>query len=126
MTLTTDAGLEIIGDLLIGTTTGQIDALAVGSGSGSESPTATGLDQEEHRAPVSGSNVDLIESGATGETELIIRIKGGLEVPAGTSITEVAAFFDGTMVFVDEFNAVTVGAGRTEEFIIPVDPQRGE
>lgn len=129
MTTTTDNGLEIVGDLLIGAISGQIDALAVGSGTGSESTTATALNNEEHRAAVSGSNVELIETGQTGETELIIRVKGGLEVPAGTPITEVGAFVNGaggggTLIFIDNFNAVVVEAGHTEEFTIPVDPQR--
>jgi hypothetical protein len=129
MTTTTDDGLEVIGDLLIGAVSGQIDALAVGSGTGSESTTATSLNNEQHRATVSGSNVELVETGQTGEVELIIRVKGGLEVPAGGPITEVAAFLNGsggggTMVFVDNFNAVTVEAGNTEQFSIPVDPRR--
>jgi len=129
MTTTTDGGLEIVGDLLIGAVSGQIDALAVGSGTGSESATATTLGSEEHRAAVSGTNADLIEAGQTGELELIIRVKGGLEVPDGTQITEIGAFFNGaggggTLMFIDNFSAVTVEAGNTEQFTIPVDPQR--
>jgi outer membrane lipoprotein SlyB len=124
MTTTTDDGLEVIGDLLIGNRQGGITALAVGSGTGSESASATALANEEHRAAVSGSNVELLESGQTGEVELLIRVKGGLEVPAGTAISEVAAFQDTEMVFVDEFAAVTVEAGNTEQFTLPVDPQR--
>jgi hypothetical protein len=129
MTTTTDDGLEIVGDLLIGAVSGQIDALAVGSGTNSESPTATALGNEEHRAAVSGTNADLIEAGQTGQLELIIRVKGGLEVPDGTQITEIGAFFNGaggggTLVFIDNFSAVTVEAGNTEQFTIPVDPQR--
>jgi hypothetical protein len=82
------------------------------------------LANEEHRAAVSGSNVELIESGQAGEVELIIRVKGGLEVPAGTAISEVAAFSNSQMTFVDEFAAVTVEAGNTEQFALPIDPQR--
>jgi len=129
MTTITDNGLEVVGDLLIGAVSGQIDALAVGSGTDSESTTATALNNEEHRAAVSGGNVELIETGATGETELIIRIKGGLEVPAETAISEVGAFFNGaggggTLLFIDNFNSVTIESGHTEEFTIPVDPRR--
>jgi len=124
MTTITDSGLEVVGDLLIGTASGQIDALAVGSGTASESTTATALTSEEHRAPVSGSNADVTETGPTGETELSIRIKGGLEVPAGTAISEVAAFSAGTLVVIDTFNAVTIETGHTEEFTIPVDLRR--
>lgn len=130
MTTTTDDGLEIAGDLLIGAVSGQIDALAIGSGTGSESTDATSLNNEEYRAPVTNSNVELIETGQTGESELIIRVKGGTEIPAGTPITEMGAFFNGdggggTLVYVDNFDAKTVEAGHTEEFTIPTDYQRG-
>jgi len=129
MTTITDGGLEVVGDLLIGTASGQIDALAVGSGTGSESTTATALNSEEHRAPVSGSNVELIETGPTGETELSIRIKGGLEGPGGTPIAEIGAFFDGAggggeLTVIDNFNPVTVESGDAQEFILPVNPRR--
>jgi hypothetical protein len=130
MTTTTDDGLEVVGDLLIGAVSGQINALAIGSGTGSETTDATSLNNEEYRAPLSNSNVELIETGQTGESELIIRVKGGTEVDAGTPITEMGAFFNGeggggTLVFVDNFDAKTVEAGHTEEFTIPTDYQRG-
>jgi hypothetical protein len=129
MTTITDSGLEVVGDLLIGTASGQIDALAVGSGTASESTTATALKTEEHRAPVSGSNADVTETGPTGETELSIRIKGGLEVPGGTPIAEIGAFFDGAggggeLIAIDNFNPVTVESGDAQEFILPLDPRR--
>lgn len=130
MTTTTDDGLEVVGDLLIGAVSGQINALAIGSGTGSETTDATSLNNEEYRAPLTNSNVELIETGQTGESELIIRVKGGTEVPAGTPITEMGAFFNGdggggTLVFVDNFDAKTIEAGHTEEFTIPTDYQRG-
>jgi hypothetical protein len=130
MTTTTDDGLEVVGDLLIGAVTGQINALAIGSGTGSETTGATSLNNEEYRAPLTNSNVELIETGQTGESELIIRVKGGTEVPAGTPITEMGAFFNGdggggTLVFVDNFDAKTIEAGHTEEFTIPTNYQRG-
>mgnify|MGYP000249886716 FL=1 len=128
MTTTTDDGLEVVGDLLIGAVSGQINALAIGSGTGSETTDATSLNNEEYRAPLTNSNVELIETGQTGESELIIRVKGGTEVPGGTPITEVGAFFNGaggggTLGFIDNFDAKTVEAGHTEEFTIPVDIQ---
>lgn len=130
MTTTTNDGLEVIGDLIIGNVDAEIDAIAVGSGTGSEVDDASSLNNEEHRATVSDTNVEIIETGETGQSELIIRVKGGTEVPAGTPITEVGAFFNGaggggTLVFVDNFDATNVEAGHTEEFTIPVDIQRG-
>jgi hypothetical protein len=129
MTTTTDDGLEVIGDLLIGNSSVIIDALAVGTGSGSEATDATSLNNEIFRGAVSNNNVETVETGQTGESELIIRVKGGLEVPANTSVTEVGAFTDGvggggTLIFIDNFAEVIVEAGHTEEFTIPVDPQR--
>jgi len=130
MTTTTNDGLEVIGDLIIGNVDAEIDAIAVGSGTGSEVDDASSLNNEEHRASVSDTNVEIIETGETGQSELIIRVKGGTEVPDGTPITEVGAFFNGaggggTLVFVDNFDATNVEAGHTEEFTIPVDIQRG-
>lgn len=129
MTTITDNGLEAVGGSFIGAGSGQVDALAVGSGVDSESPTATALDTEEHRAAVSDGNVDIISTGATGAAELVIRIKGGLEVPAETEISETGAFINGaggggTLILIDNFNPVVVESGHTEEFIIPVDTQR--
>jgi len=126
MTTTTNDGLEIVGDLIIGNVDAVIDAIAVGSGTGSEGNDATSLNNEEHRSAVTDSNVELIETGQTGQSELIIRVKGGTEVDAGTPVTEIGAFFNGaggggTLGFVDNFNAVVVDAGHTEEFTIPVD-----
>lgn len=128
MTTTTNDGLEIVGDLIIGNVDAAIDAIAVGSGTGSEDDGATSLNNEKHRAPVSDSNVELIETGETGQSELIIRVKGGTEVDGGTPITEIGAFFNGaggggTLGFIDNFDAKVVEAGHTEEFTIPVDVQ---
>jgi|APHM01.1.fsa_nt_gi hypothetical protein len=95
MTTTTDAGLEAISDILIGNRTAQIDALAIGTGTGTEGTGATSLGSEAFRANTSDSNVELIETGPTGETELILRVKGGNDVSAGTDITEIGAFIGG-------------------------------
>jgi hypothetical protein len=129
MTTTTDIGLEAIGDILIGNRAAEIDALAIGTGTGTESTGATSLGSEVFRANVSDSNVELIETGPTGETELIIRFKGGLDVTAGTDVTEVGAFLDGsggggTLLLIDNFPAVTVETGHIEEVTIPFEPLR--
>lgn len=129
MTTTTDAGLEVIGDILIGKRTAQIDALAIGSGTGTESASATTLGSEVFRASASDSNVELIETGSTGKTELIIRFKGGSDISAGTDVSEVGAFVGGvggggTMVIIDNFPTVTVETGHTEEITIPFEPLR--
>lgn len=130
MTVTTDDGIEVVGDLLIGNVSGRIDAIAVGTGSGSESRSSTALASEVYRADAASSNSEFVETDATGGFELVLRVKGGSEVSSGTTITELGAFFEGsagggTLVFVDEFAGVTVEEGFTEEFRLPVDSIRG-
>jgi hypothetical protein len=129
MTTTTDVGLEAISDVLIGSRTAQIDALAIGTGTGTEATTATALGSEVFRASVSDSNVELIETGATGEAELILRVKGGTDVSAGTDITEVGAFIDGAggggeLTVIDNFASIIIETGHSEEFTIPFTPLR--
>jgi len=124
MTTVSDSGLERIGDQI----KADVAFLAVGSGQ-NESTTASGLGSREFTAPTSNSNVELVETGTTGEFEAIIRIKGGTEVSAGTTISEVGLFDgdpagSGTLLVVDEFPGITVEAGHTEEFTVPIDPRR--
>lgn len=124
MTTTPDDGLEAIGDLL------QNAVAYVGLGTGkNESTTASALGNREYLVQTSNSNVEIIETGSTGEHEVVIRVKGGTEVSGGTEISEMAVFdgdpdADGTLLNIDEFAAKTVEAGHTEEFTIPVNPQR--
>jgi hypothetical protein len=118
MTTITQSMDQALGDILLQT----VDEMAVGTGSGAESPSATSLANEAHRSQVSNQNVELIGNPNTGVVELTITIKGGLEVPAGTKITEVAAFVDGETIVVDEFPAIRVEAGDAERFSIPIEP----
>lgn len=124
MTTTPDEGLEAIGDLLK-------NAVAyVGLGTGkNESTTASALGNPEYLAQPSNANVRVIETGTTGEIEIIIEVTGGTEVPGGKKISEMAAFdgdpdSDGNLLSIDEFAEIEVEAGHTEEFTIPVDPTR--
>jgi len=124
MTTTPDDGLEAIGDLL----TNAVAYVALGTGQ-NESTTASDLGNRTYTVQVSNSNVEVIETGATGEFEIVVRVKGGTEVAGGTDISEMAAYdgdpdAGGTVMVIDEFAAKTVEAGHTEEFTIPVDPRR--
>jgi len=124
MTTVSDSGLERIGDQI----KADVAFLAVGSGQ-NESTTASGLGSREFAASTSNSNVELVETGTTGQFEAIIRIKGGTEVSAGTTISEVGLFDgdpagSGTLLIIDEFAGITVEAGHTEEFTVPIDPRR--
>lgn len=124
MTTVPDNGLERIGDLL----KNDSSYIAVGSGA-NESTTASSLGSREYAAQSSNSNVEFIETGATGEYEAIITIKGGTEVSAGTTISEIGVFngdpaASGSLLFIDEFAGITVEAGHAEEFTVPINPQR--
>jgi len=124
MTTTPDEGLEAIGDAI------KNGIAYVGLGTGkNESTTASALGNREYLAQTSNANVELVETGTTGEHEVIITVKGGTEVSGGTAISEMAVFNGdpdaGGIVFaIDEFSAITVEAGHTEEFTIPINPQR--
>lgn len=128
MTTVTDDGLDWLGDKSLDRVASRIDAIAVGTGT-NESNGASALGNEEYRSNHSNNNVEFVETGATGEYDAIITVKGGTEVPAGTTITEVGVFAGGdggggTLVAIDEFAGVTVEDGHTEEFTVPVDPSR--
>lgn len=125
MTTVTDAGLNWYQDRSIGVETGQIDEVAVGSGSGSESATTGGLDNEVYRGSTQDTNVTFNRT-ETGRLEATITIQGGTEVPAGTEISEMLIEVSGAQVIIaiDNFSAVTVVSGNTEEFVMPVQLQR--
>jgi len=124
MTLIPDVGLEARGDLV----RNAIAYVALGTGQ-NEQTDASDLDHREYTAEASNSNVELVETGSTGEYEVVLRVKGGTEVAGGTQISEMATFDGdpdngGTLLAIDEFAAVEVEAGHTEEFTIPHTPSR--
>jgi ATP-dependent protease ClpP protease subunit len=123
MTLLTDIGVTAATALILD----NLSDIAVGTGTVEDS-SATTLDNRVHRASRASQNVQLKELSTepqNTEYELTIRVTGGIEVSEGTAISEVGAFIarpDGTvqLTFVDSFAPVTVDAGQTEEFVIPV------
>ena len=126
MTTTTDNGLDYLRDRAIGDASGPIDTIVLGTGSGSESQTASSVDSSVYTGVVTDNNIEFKPTGTTGRLEAIITVKGGTEVPANTDITEMAirASGDGVLVSIDNFTAVTVEGGHTEEFTMPVQVQR--
>lgn len=126
MTTTTDNGLDYLRDRAIGDASGPIDTIVVGTGSGSESQTASSVDSNVYTGVSSDSNIEFEPVSQTGRLEAIITVKGGTEVPADTNITEMAirASSDGVLVSIDNFDAVPVEGGHTEEFTMPVQVQR--
>jgi hypothetical protein len=130
MTTLTDVGLEAIADIILGLTNTRIDALAVGTATGTETAGTTALGNEIFRADVSNTKVSLVDVGPGGETEASIVIKGGLDVPAGSQVTEVGVFSDGAggggrLVFIDNVPKVEVQNGDSEQFTVPIDIGRG-
>lgn len=123
MTLLTEIGVTAATALILD----NLSDIAIGTGTVEDS-SATTLDNEVHRASRASQNVQLKELSTepqNTEYELTIRVTGGIEVTEGTPISEVGAFIarpDGTvqLTFVDSFAPVTVDAGQTEEFVIPV------
>jgi hypothetical protein len=129
MTTLTNVGVEAIGNILLGLTQARIDSLAIGTATGTETQTATALGNEVFRANVSETNISLVDSGPGGELEASIVAKGGLDIPAGTSISEVGVFSDGAggkgeLIYIDNLPSVTVELGDSEQFTVPIDIQR--
>ena len=129
MTTITDTGLEWISDTSLGKTGEEIDAIAVGTGTGNEGTGATSLASETYRADKSNEDVVFVETDATGAFEAVITVTGGQEVPDDTDITEIGVFGGDTagdpdLIVIDEFAAVTVEQGHTEEFTVPIDITR--
>lgn len=121
MTTTTDQGLDWYADKARGVVTDDLDTIALGTGTGNESTTATSLANQVHQQDDSGSDVTFPDGDAAGEFEAVINITGGAEVPDGTEITEIAVFSNsGVLVHIDEFSKVTVDQGHTEEFTVPI------
>lgn len=129
MTLLTDDGREWYGDKAIDAVATRLESVAVGTGSGSEDPDSSTLANETYRNDISSANVEIVEVDAVGSLEASIEVTGGTEVPAGAKITELGVFADGvngggTLVWIDEFAAVTVEGGHTEVFSVELQHTR--
>jgi len=120
MVTVTDDGLEQISDVLLA----AYDEIAVGTGTDPDAPSDSSLQSEAFRATVKTAGVEFRETGPTGEYEAAIEVGGGLEVPAGTDISEIGLFADGVLVVRDVFPAVTIEAGDRREFTVPADITR--
>jgi sulfate adenylyltransferase subunit 1 (EFTu-like GTPase family) len=116
MTTVTNEGLEWYRDLsLDGGET--INEVKIGSGTNTESTTATSLGAVEYSATNSSTDVEIQEGANTNEYVCNITVTGGLEVDAGTDITEFGVFSsDGKLIAIDNFTSVTVSSGVTEAF----------
>lgn len=114
MTVLTDDGREYLDDYLYGRQTAPIDTIAVGTGDEPESYENSTLANEVYRSDVTNSNVRFPSVPDTSSSTFAsIDIRGGLEVPADSEITEVGVFIGGedVLVFRDVRSSVTVESG---------------
>ncbi len=127
MTTVTDEGLTWYQDRATGQVSGKLDQIALGSGSGSESQTATALDNQVYAGTVADNNIEfIVDDDNPGRVECIITVQGGTEVPADTDINEmlVGVSAVGVTIAIDNFASITVEAGHTEEFTLPILVER--
>jgi hypothetical protein len=124
MATVTDDGLVWYHERTIGDAGGAIDEIALGTGEGSESQTATGLTNQIYLGNVADNNIrfQTIDDTPT-KMEAIITVRGGTEVPSGAQITEfgISVSEENVLIALDNFLPVEVEAGHTEEFTMPVE-----
>lgn len=122
MVTATSVGLEHVADLFIGSVT----TIALGTGSDPESKGDEALANEVYRQSVGANNISLVDLQGAG-IHYAINIKGGLQIPGGTTITEIGLFADSdnqqgaeTLVVRDTFNGVELTSGYFSTFKIKV------
>ena len=117
--IVTDIGLDWYVDTGISKDE-NIDTVALGTGTSSESVNDTSLDNEEYRSDVSNDNVDISQIN-NNTYEAYIEVVGGREISAGTEITEFGLFAEGNtanevLVARGNFSAVELSPGIGERF----------
>lgn len=123
--LTTN-GLNYVANRVIGETTAVINAIAIGSGTGTVSASDTTLANEIYRGYASDSNVALTQTSNIGEVRAEITISAGSdsddEVAAGAGISEFGLFTDTNILVFHEKRAVlTLKNNDTKTFNIPLN-----
>jgi hypothetical protein len=126
MTTVTEEGTTYLLDRITSNTR-PITHIAIGTGS-NETGTATQLGNLLYSGDDSLPNVRFVQPN-TDTLEAVITVTGGVQVAAGTEISEVGVFsgdpedstVDETLVFIDGFSSVQVDPGHTEEFTVPLD-----
>ena len=129
MVTPTDAGLQWYNEYASGLAPGPLDTIAVGTGTGPESPTATSLQSETDRWTVADAIVDFIP--ADGDNTLVfaeIELTGGLEIPADGSVSEVGVITTATtpetLVWYEVTSPVPYPSGKANKHRIPMDFDR--
>lgn len=114
MTVLTEDGRTYLNDLRFGRTTDPIDTIAVGVGTAPESFDNKTLAEEVYRSSEVNNNVRFVpDPNDPTATIGAIDLQGGLEVPAGTGITEIGFFVGPQNLLVgrDVMSVVTIDSG---------------
>lgn len=128
----TDDGLERVSDVALGNEDDEIHEVAVGIGTGNEGTGANSLANEVYRSNKNNGDCYFVETSADGDFEAHIEVTAGGSTanvttsnPDENDITEIGVFFEGgQLLVIDEFTAVTIPSGHTEEFAVPVNITR--
>lgn len=108
----TNAGRELVVELLATPTNSRLTTVAVGDGNTAPLLSDTQLQNELFRDNTGSSNVSIENNSNTGEVVAKITVSGGTEVAGGAAITEFGVFDDsGVLVFRETFDPVTVLSG---------------
>jgi len=126
MTTITDTAFDWYQERAIGATDAVIDTVAVGNGTGSESDPSSGLSNTVYQGTTALNIVEISPGANLGELVAEIEVTGGTEIPAGTEVSEMMASVSGDSVIigVDNFSAVPVESGQTENFSMPITIER--
>lgn len=97
--------------------------IAVGTGTTTASASDSSMESEEHVSDFSDGNANLYKvAGADGIYRANIEISGGVEVPAGTDVTEFGIkTSNGDLVYREVRNATTVGSGERISFELEIE-----
>ena len=129
MVTPTDDGLQWYNNYASGLAPGPLDTIAVGTGTGTESPTATSLQSETDRWTTSDAIVEFIPAdGDNTVVFAVIELTGGLEIGAGGTVSEIGVFTTATspetLVWYEVTDPVPYPSGKKNRHIIPMDFDR--
>lgn len=128
MVTITDNGLSWYNLLGAGEVSGQLDTIAVGTGTDAEDPGRETLQSELTRRDVNTSVVNFVQTDDPTLIYATIRLRGGLEVASGTEITEAGVISTATdpetLVWCGTFSPVPFDSGDQNTIRIKMDLTR--
>lgn len=97
--ITTDFGLDWLLDSAFNETNVVLETVAIGGGDTTNDLDQDTLNDEIARFDLSDPNVSFGATSDAGEFVLKVTVSGGVEVPAGSTITEIAMFLSNDELF---------------------------